>query len=52
VAGAVNRALMTRRSASCNPSTAVVTFRIGMAFVTVRSALWLHQIFKLAQWLI
>ena len=52
VAGAVDRALMTRRSASCNPSAAVVTFCIGMAFVIVGSALWLHQIFKLAQWLI
>jgi hypothetical protein len=29
-----------------------VTFRIGMAFMIIEPALWLHQIFKLPQWLV
>jgi hypothetical protein len=52
MAGAVNRAMVTRRSASPNPSTAIVTFRIGMALMIARPALRLHQIFKLPQWLV
>jgi hypothetical protein len=52
MAGAVNRAMVTRRSASPNPSTAVVAFRIGVAFMIARPALGLHQIFQLSQWLV
>jgi hypothetical protein len=44
--------MVTRGSASPNPSTAIVTFCIGVAFMIFRPALRLHQIFELSQWLV
>jgi hypothetical protein len=52
MAGTVNRALVTRRSAPPNPDTAIVTFRIDMAFMIAWPAMGLHQIFELSQWLV
>jgi hypothetical protein len=52
MAGAVNRAVVTRRSAACNPGAAIVTFCIGMTIMIIEPALGLHQIFKLLQGLV